>query len=92
MGLNDIMRKVAEQHQQSTEASKAGTIEIKVGAKLIDIADKELTEDTIVFICSVHQRNRIIEALRIADKNARLNLKQRRNSMQRKRKLKRGGK
>ena len=63
MGLNDIMRKVAEQHRQSTEASKASAIEIKAGAKLIDIADK-LTEDMIVFICSVHQRNRIIEAWR----------------------------
>lgn len=74
MGLNDIMRKVAEQHQQSTEASKAGAIEIKVGAKLIDIADKELNEDLIVFICSEHQRNRIIEALRIADKKRKAEL------------------
>lgn len=67
MGLNDIMRKVAEQHQQSTEASKAS-------AKLIDIADKELTEDMIVFRCSKHQRNRIIEALRIADKKRKAEL------------------
>ena len=36
------MRKVAEQHQQPTESSKAGAIEIKVGVELIDIADKEL--------------------------------------------------
>ena len=74
MGLNDIMRKVAEQHQQPTESSKAGAIEIKVGAELIDIADKELTEDSIVFICSKHQRNRIIEALRIADKKRKAEL------------------
>ena len=74
MGLNDIMRKVAEQHQQPTEASKAGTTEIKVGAKLINIADKELTEDMIVFVCSKHQRNRIIEALRIADKKRKAEL------------------
>ena len=73
MGLNDIMRKVAEQHQQSTEASKVGAIEIKVGVKLIDIADK-LTEDMIVLICSVHQLNRIIEALRIADKKRKAEL------------------
>lgn len=73
MGLNDIMRKVAEQHQQSTESSKARATEIKVGAKLIDIADK-LTDDLIVFRCSVHQRNRIIEALRIADKKRKAEL------------------
>lgn len=79
MGLNDIMRKVAEQHQQSTEASKAGAIEIKVGAKLIDIADKELNEDLIVFICSEHQRNRIIEALRIADKKRKAELETAKN-------------
>ena len=74
MGLNEIMRKVAEQHQQPTESSKAGAIEIKVGAELIDIADKELAEDMIVFICSKHQRNRIIEALRIADKKRKAEL------------------
>ena len=74
MGLNDIMRKFAEQHQQSTEASKAGATEIKAGVKLIDIADKELTEDLIIFRCSVHQRNRIIEALRIADKKRKAEL------------------
>lgn len=74
MGLNDIMRKVAEQHQQSTEASKAGAIEIKVGVELIDIADKLLTEDKIVFVCSKHQLNRIIEALRIADKKRKAEL------------------
>ena len=74
MGLNDIMRKVAEQHQQPTEVSKECAIEIKVGAELIDIADKELTEDMIVFRCSVHQRNRIIEALRIADKKRKVEL------------------
>ena len=74
MGLNDIMRKVAEQHQQPTEASKECATEIKVGVKLIDIADKELTEDKIVFRCSVHQRNRIIEALRIADKKRKAEL------------------
>ena len=74
MGLNDIMRRVAEQHQQPTEASKASATEIKVGAKLIDIADKLLTDDMIVFICSVHQRNRIIEALRIADKKRKAEL------------------
>ena len=73
MGLNEIMRKVAEQHQQPTEASKAGAIEIKAGTELIDIADK-LTEDMIVFRCSVHQRNRIIEALRIADKKRKAEL------------------
>ena len=73
MGLNDVMRKLAEQHQQSTEASKAGATEIKVGAKLIDIADK-LTEDMIVFVCSEHQRNRIIESLRIADKKRKAEL------------------
>lgn len=73
MGLNEVMRKVAEQHQQPTEASKASAIEIKVGAKLIDIADK-LTEDMIVFVCSKHQRNRIIEALRIADKKRKAEL------------------
>ena len=73
MGLNDVMRKVAEQHQQSTEASKAGAIEIKVGAELIDIADK-LTDDVIVFVCFKHQRNRIIEALRIADKKRKAEL------------------
>ena len=71
MGLNEVMRKVAEQHQQ---ASKAGAIEIKVGAKQIDIADKELTDDVIVFVCSKHQRNRIIEALRIADKKRKAEL------------------
>ena len=74
MGLNDIMRKIAEQHQQSTEASKASATEIKAGAELIDIADKELTDDMIVFICSKHQRNRIIEALRIADKKRKAEL------------------
>ena len=74
MGLNEIMRKVAEQHQQPTEASKAGAIEIKVGVEFIDIADKELTEDVIVFVCSKHQRNRIIEALRIADKKRKAEL------------------
>lgn len=74
MGLNDIMRKVAEQHQQSTEASKAGAIGIKGSVGLIDIADKELTEDKIVFVCSIHQRNRIIEALRIADKKRKAEL------------------
>ena len=74
MGLNDIMRKVAEQHQQSTEASKAGTTEIKVCVELIDIADKELTDDMIVFICTTHQRNRIIEALRVADKKRKAEL------------------
>lgn len=74
MGLNDVMRKVAEQHQQSTEASKAAAIEIKAGVELIDIADKELTEDMIVFVCSNHQRNRIIEALRIADKKRKAEL------------------
>ena len=74
MGLNDIMRKVAEQDQQPTESSKAGAIEIKVGVELIDIADKELTEDMIVFICSKHQLNRIIEALRIADKKRKAEL------------------
>lgn len=74
MGLNDTMRKVAEQHQQSTEASKAGAIEIKVGVEFIDIADKGLTEDFIVLICSVHQLNRIIEALRIADKKRKAEL------------------
>ena len=76
MGLNDVMRKVAEQHQQATESrepTEVGAIEIKVGAKLIDIADK-LTEDMIVFRCSVHQRNRIIEALRIADKKRKAEL------------------
>lgn len=73
MGLNEVMRKVAEQHRQSTEASKASAIEIKAGAKLIDIADKEL-DDMIVFVCSVHQRNRIIEALRIADKKRKAEL------------------
>lgn len=73
MGLNEVMRKVAEQHRQSTEASKAGATEIKVGAKLIDIADK-LTDDMIVFVCSKHQRNRIIEALRIADKKRKAEL------------------
>ena len=73
MGLNDIMRKVAEQHQQSTEASKAGEIKIKVRVELIDIVDK-LTEDMIVFICSKHQLNRIIEALRIADKKRKAEL------------------
>lgn len=73
MGLNDIMRKVAEQHQQPTEASKASATEIKGVAKLIDIADK-LTDDMIVFICSKHQRNRIIEALRIADKKRKAEL------------------
>ena len=74
MGLNDVMRKVAEQHQQPTESSKAGAIEIKVGVELIDITDKELTEDMIVFVCSKHQRNRIIEALRIADKKRKAEL------------------
>ena len=74
MGLNDIMRKLAEQHQLSTEASKECATEIKVGVGTIDIADKELTEDMIVFICSVHQRNRIIEALRIADKKRKAEL------------------
>ena len=73
MGLNDIMRKVAEQHQQPTEASKADVFEIKVGVELIDIADK-LTDDMIVFVCSKHQRNRIIEALRIADKKRKTEL------------------
>ena len=73
MGLNDVMRRVAEQHQQPTEASKAGATEIKAGVGLIDIADK-LTGDLIVFRCSVHQRNRIIEALRIADKKRKAEL------------------
>lgn len=71
MGLNDVMRKVAEQHQQK---SKADAIEIKVGTKLIDIADKELSADMVVFICSEHQRNRIIEALRIAVKKRKAEL------------------
>lgn len=74
MGLNDIMRRVAEQHQQPTESSKASATEIKVGVELIDIADKEPTDDMIVFICSKHQRNRIIEALRIADKKRKAEL------------------
>ena len=74
MGLNDIMRRVAEQHQQSTESSKAGATEIKAGTELIDIADKEPTDDMIVFRCSVHQRNRIVEALRIADKKRKAEL------------------
>ena len=74
MGLNEIMRKVAEHHQQPTKASKEGATEIKVGAKLIDIADKVLTDDLIVFVCSKHQRNRIVEALRIADKKRKAEL------------------
>lgn len=71
MGLNEVMRKVAEQHKQ---ASIADAIEIKVGVELIDIADKELTDDMVVFVCSKHQRNRIIEALRIADKKRKAEL------------------
>ena len=71
MGLNEVMRKVAEQHKQATEV---GAIEIKVGTELIDIADTEISADMVVFVCSKHQRNRIIEALRIADKKRKAEL------------------
>ena len=91
MGLNDIMRKVAEQHQQPTESSKECAIEIKAGVELIDIADKELTEDMIVLDAPYINETGLSKHFGLRIKSARLNLKQQRNSMPRKHKRKRGG-